>query len=370
MKHIVRHLPTIWGLGLWRFSTKPSLLINLNENLNVTETITALGGTIAIGKVLFSGEIRNIIENINEKEIYFGEKIKFDYSMLNFSDELSADKICSEIKNKFKKENLKARHKKIKKAIKIQNSDFSLGTPSELERTELLYFLFKEREYFFGLIQAVHKSKMIEKRDMKKPVRREALAISPRLAKILINLSQAKESLVDPFCGIGVILQEALLQNINVIGIDVDRKATGSANQNLNWLTKEYGIKAKYKILNDDSRRVVFEKVEGVATEPFLSELLKKIPSEEKASSIIKRFENLMIAILNNIKKYVKKNGKIAFTAPLIKTSNKMISCSINNICQKTHLKLHSLDGVNFPVREYKKDQIIGREIYVLVASP
>ena len=48
-----------------------------------------------------------------------------------------------------------------------------------------------------------------------------------RLAKILINLSEVKdeEILLDPFCGIGVILEEALLQNINVIGIDKDKKA-------------------------------------------------------------------------------------------------------------------------------------------------
>jgi hypothetical protein len=37
---------------------------------------------------------------------------------------------------------------------------------------------------------------------MQKPIRREELAISPRLAKILINLSGAKKNnlLLDPFC--------------------------------------------------------------------------------------------------------------------------------------------------------------------------
>ena len=72
---------------------------------------------------------------------------------------------------------------------------------------------------------------------MEKPFRREELAISPRLAKIIINLSEVKTKgkIIDPFCGIGVILFEGLLKNLNVTGIDIDKNAIEGAEQNLEW---------------------------------------------------------------------------------------------------------------------------------------
>jgi tRNA G10 N-methylase Trm11 len=129
----------------------------------------------------------------------------------------------------------------------------------------------------------------LELRDMKKPVRREKLAISPRLAKIMINLSQVKtsEKLVDPFCGVGVILQEALIQGINVIGIDKDKNAINGARENLKWGKFQ---KEKYLLLNRNSKKVKIPWANVLVSEPDLGEILKKIPIEsfdEKVSRVL-----------------------------------------------------------------------------------
>src|SRR3989344_7958542 len=53
-------------------------------------------------------------------------------------------------------------------------------------------------------------------------------SMPPKLAKIMINLAQlpASATILDPFCGSGTILQEALLLGYqNVIGSDVSTKA-------------------------------------------------------------------------------------------------------------------------------------------------
>ena len=83
-------------------------------------------------------------------------------------------------------------------------------------------------EILLGIAEQIYDSTGVKNRDMNKPVRREALAISPRLSKILINLSEAKphDKLLDPFCGIGGILAEALIKRINVHGIDKDKMAS------------------------------------------------------------------------------------------------------------------------------------------------
>ena len=340
-----------------------ALLVETSKEINTAGIISNLGGTIAIGKVLISGSIQEIIKYIRTSEIYFGEETNFPYSILNFS----SGKIEDEIKKKFKQEKLKASLKP-SGLIQSQNHEFYSGSPDKLNKHEVNYFLFEGKEFSFGIIQAVYNTKEEEKRDMEKPERRQELAISPRLAKILINLSQVEENeiLIDPFCGIGVILQEALLQNINVLGIDINRQAVKSAEKNILWLRKNYNTIANSRLINADSRNIKLNfKAGGIACEPSLSVLLKEKPTRQEAERIINNYENLMISVLNNIKNYLKEKGKIAFTSPLIMTEKTRLGCNIIKICENTGLKPYSKNTI-FPIQEFRTGQIVGREIWVL----
>jgi tRNA G10 N-methylase Trm11 len=258
------------------------------------------------------------------------------------------------LKQRFRKEQLKATEKKLTGNIKLQSGEIVNSLSSHLVQEQ--YFVFDD--CFGRMIESCDYEK-IEQRDMKKPVRREALSISPRLAKILINLSGVRENetLLDPFCGIGTVLQEALLQNINVIGVDKDKQAIEDAKTNLEWFKFP---KSDYTLINDDSSKVKVRDVKGIATEPDLGELQKRIPSEQKAKEILAGFELLMIKVLNNLKPKV--HGKIAFTSPLIQTDKKKIACDFENIAKKTGLKI----AKGFPISEFREDSIVGRSILVM----
>ena len=97
-----------------------------------------------------------------------------------------------------------------------------------------------------------------------------------------------------------------------------------------------------------------------IVTEPDLGELLTKIPTKEKAERMIREFEKLMVEVLNNLKNKI--SGRIVFTAPLIKIEKRRVSCSIDNILNKTGLKLVK----GFPIPEFREEQIVGRNIFVL----
>jgi len=347
------------------------VLIDVDKELNINKAINNIGGTIAIGNISFQGDIDKIIKEISEKEIYFGVSNKLNYTIFNFCDEISFEKVYSAMKSNFKKERLKSRYHPLRGDLKMQDGDALLGSPSSLAKLGAKYFLFKTDKYFFGTFDEVYNTIESEKRDMERPLRREALAISPRLSKILINLSQVKENeiLLDPFCGVGAIIQEALLQNINVVGVDADEKAVKNCNLNISWLKKNYKIDSKYEILNSNSIKAKLKKIDGIVTEPSLGKLLRKIPSEKEAQKMISNFENLIIAVLNNIKKYLKIEGKIAFTSPFIKTVNKRIGINIRKIIEKTGLKSYEINNAVFPIEEFKEGQIVGRKIFVLIKS-
>lgn len=310
------------------------------------------GGVVSIGEVLVEGNFEKISRKLENEILYSVKGNKLNYVVFDFGGEIYED-VCLFLKRKFRAEKLKATEKKLTGRIELQGGKKVEKVSSNLIDEQ--YFVFGK---FFGRIVENYDFVSAEKRDMEKPVRRSELSISPRLAKILVNLSQVKKggTLVDPFCGVGTVLQEALLQGVKVIGIDKDKKAVGSARTNLNW----FGFKREnYKLINDDSSSVKLPNSDGVATEPAFGELQRKIPTSETAREMNRKFENLMIKVLSNLKKSVK--GKIAFTAPLIETNRGKISPDFNKIARETGLKI-----VLGPIQEFREKSIVGRNILVM----
>lgn len=321
------------------FRNKGAVIVEFLNPLK-KDALQKLGGVISIGEIFVEGSLKEMIGQLERREIYTGKKNNFGYSILNFGEDSAREEISKYLKRRFKTERFKAFEKR--------------------ERGEKEYFLFQKKERFcFGKILERCNYSEIEKRDMGKPIRREELSISPRLAKIMINLSQIKENqkLIDPFCGIGVILQEALLQKIRTIGIDKEKDAVLSARKNLEWFNFP---KKSYSLINSDSAKIQSFKANVLVTEPDFGELLKKIPSSEKAKQMQKNYEELMIRVLNNLKESL--NGRIVFTAPLILAEKRRITCDLNRILKKTNLIL--VEG--FPISDFREGQIVGREICVL----
>lgn len=311
-----------------------------------------MGGTISIGEVLAEGTGKKIFSELDKKNLFETTGNKLNYIIHNFDGNI--DDVSSYLKKRFKEEKLKATEKKPTGNIKLQSGEIIKKTNSKLINEE--YFVFGNN---FGRIVESSDYEKIEERDMKKPVRRNELSISPRLAKILVNLSEVREYevLLDPFCGIGTVLQEALLQNIKVIGIDKDRDAVNNARKNLQW----FGFDASnYQLMSEDSSKIKTRKVSAIATEPELGELQRGTPSEEKAKQIITNFENLIIKVLRNLKENVK--GRIVFTSPLILTGRKRLACNFESMSAMTGLRIVK----GFPINEFRENSIVGRSIMVL----
>lgn len=325
------------------------------ENPLKKNAIDSLGGTISIGEILVSGTKENFFKKLDNAIIYSGTSNKLSYTIWNFSS--IAEELKEYLKQRFKEEKLKTSFKGLTGTIKSQEGEEDRKPSSKTLDEE--YFIFEnEKLHYFGKITSHCDYTSIENRDIKKPVRRESLAISPRLGKILINLAQLKENetLLDPFCGVGTVLQEALLQNINAIGIDKDKDAISGAKQNLKWFNFD---EKKYKLINFDSSKVEIDKVTSIATEPDLGTTLKKIPTKRKAEETLKNFEKLMSYVINNLKQNVKK--RIVFTSPYIRIGKKRVHCNIEEICNRTNCHLIG-DGIP----EYRENQIVGRMIYIL----
>jgi len=320
------------------------LIIETNENEKFD--IQEFGGVMYLGEILFNEETKNLPKHLEKNELIPSDK--FSYAIFGNQE-------TQILKEKFKKERKKAIIKYGRKKIKFQD-----GTKSEIPNVDFYILFHKHKKMvYLGIVTQKYSNTEVRKRDMQKPIRREYLAISPRLAKILINLSGAKphDLLLDPFCGVGGILQEALLKKINVYGIDKDKQATINAEKNLKWLKNQYNFKSKYKIENTDSRKTPDFQFTAIATEAPLGKTLRKKPNDEEAKQIITDFEAYIIPILIRLKKIKKPSAKIAITFPVVKTYH----VDVKKIATKTELKIYME-----PILESRDDQYISRDIVML----
>lgn len=124
-------------------------------------------------------------------------------------------------------------------------------------------------------------NKEFEKRKNENRPFKSPLAMKPKIARLMVNLSQIRkgEKLLDPFCGSGSILIEAGLMGINVYGSDIDERMVNGCKENL----KYFGIEGK--IVNCDISEISshFSKIDAVVTALPYGRASRKIGEVEKS---------------------------------------------------------------------------------------
>jgi tRNA G10 N-methylase Trm11 len=181
--------------------------------------------------------------------------------------------------------------------------------------------------FWLGATTFVPDVREFQKRSNERPVVSSQISISSRLAKLLLNLSGAKkgELMLDPFCGSGTILSEALSAGINCIGVDRDRNRVENSRQNLEWLSKSLKTTASYTLKVGDSTNL--ERVMGgtqadaIVTEPILLPRIEVAPTLEKAKKLIRNSSRLYSDALYSMATSVRKGGRLVVVAPSLRTA-------------------------------------------------
>jgi tRNA G10 N-methylase Trm11 len=193
-------------------------------------------------------------------------------------------------------------------------------------KAEILLCVGKEETWVAQTV-AVHNPFEFQKRDVYKPVQRKIFGMPPRLARIMVNLSACAPGkvLLDPFCGVGTVLQEALLERANVVGVDVNPWCVKAAIENLQWVKSEYSLEdAEFRVVQGDvgklAEKVGQETVDCIVTEPDLGPALRQVPTGPYAQKIIEKLEPLFFSLVDQAFKVLKKDGRLVLVTPYIIT--------------------------------------------------
>ena len=208
-----------------------------------------------------------------------------------------------------------------------------------------------DEKYYLARTMDVHNPFEFRKRDLMRPHQRAIFSIPPRLCRIMINLSGVKEGvLLDPFCGIGGILQEAVLMGYDIMGSDISQEVVKMAVKNLEWVCKEYGImckdiKRKLRVCDAKKLSLCYKKgeIDAIVTEPYLGKPLKKRPDRKKARKIIAHLQPLYESFIKESSKLNVKS--LVFTSPLftgLKGSEDKISLDIESMAERNHFMMYN----------------------------
>jgi tRNA G10 N-methylase Trm11 len=217
-----------------------------------------------------------------------------------------------------------------KKIHLIRSDEQELRADQVAARNSLDIVVFPHHGHFsLGLTSFVTDSTPLRNRGKEKPVPRSEISMSPRLAKVLVNLSGVGpgQTLLDPFCGSGTILGEGLLKSLHCIGIDSWRRTIDEARQNLQWISSGRPDRSQFRLIVGDARDtrgLLGDKamVDGVATEPILLPKLRGQPNFDVMKEAIAGAGDVYADALDSVVRVVRPGGRIVVTVPVVQTTD------------------------------------------------
>lgn len=213
--------------------------------------------------------------------------------------------------------------------------------------------------------------------------------LPPKLAQQIINLavgqvtvrhesrdmSQEKTTVLDPFCGTGVVLQEALLMGYDAYGTDLEPRMVSYTQENIDWLASKFDIPDAELEVGDatthkwqNSRFHIPGSKVVVACETYLGRPFTDAPNHAVLEQTVTDVNGILKKFLANIHPQLAPGSRLCLAVPAWFVGK-----------TPRHLPvLDSLESLGFirvqfqhahteDLIYHRENQIVGRELVTLV---
>jgi tRNA G10 N-methylase Trm11 len=383
------------------------VIIETVKEIDTKKLINQSGGIIKISSLLFvipaQAGIQALVEKIGTSIVPENHFKNFGISLIGF--QANIQDLSEQIKSK------------IKLHYSLPKSGHELSS-AQISNKNFLEIVIVKTQDDYQIFQTIEVQDIDHwtKKDIGRPNIDDRLGMLPlKVARMMINLSLAAYTakpegrsgvtLLDPFCGMGSILEEALDLGINhVIGSDINAGVLDRCKNNTEWFKNNFNFqKSKTEFVLSDAVKIsehINNKIDLIVTEPFLGDAkrLKALnskknnnsgirvdpreirvdpreirvdPSENKTQKIpentaieirkiVKGLEKMYLGALKDWKKVIKTEGMVCIIVPEFEVGKQTFLLPFVEICGKLGYNIVSK-------QEYSRENaVVKRKIYLL----
>lgn len=198
---------------------------------------------------------------------------------------------------------------------------------------------------------------------------RSAASASREDSRVEKTSPKSATVVLDPFCGTGVILQEAGLMGYSVYGTDVSEKMVHFSRDNINWAREKWSIETDWQLeIADATSHTWRQPINAVACEGYLGQPLGgQQPTSEKLAEIMHECQGIMRGFLKNIAPQLQPGTRLCVAVPAWSIGDTLHQLKVDEDLESLGYKWISLTHVDATQLFYSRDdQITHRHLLAL----
>lgn len=215
------------------------------------------------------------------------------------------------------------------------------------------------------------------RRDQARPARDAKVGmLPPKLAQVLVNLCGALPAgtrVLDPFCGTGVVLQEAALMGYAVQGTDLSERMIEYTKRNLAWLAGQHErlapiIKGSVVEQGDATNHHWQQPIDAVACEVYLGPPMSQPPAEIKLKAAKQECGRIILGALSNLGAQISAETPVIMAVPAwLRPDGSYSRLNLLDEIEELGYNVKRFKNTRQATLLYHRDgQVVAREIIVL----
>lgn len=269
------------------------------------------------------------------------------------------------------------------------NNSLELGTAQVLHNhltsamgVEFLVVAMDNGQTLLAQTVAVQDIESYALRDRGRPKRDARVGmLPPKLAQIIINLAtgqleskgaRAKRqelTILDPFCGTGVVLQEALLMGYSPYGTDLEPRMVGYAQENLEWFCSGQTFRGSWRIEQGDATHFTWTPpFDLIASETYLGRAFTQLPDAIVLQKTIRECDLIISKFLRNIASQLAPGTRLCLAIPAWQSTqgNFRYLPLVDHLDDLGYNRISFEHVGNEGLLYYRPAQIVARQLLVL----
>lgn len=213
-------------------------------------------------------------------------------------------------------------------------------------------------------------------RDQGRPKRDAKVGmLPPKLAQIIINLTGLENTdpapvVLDPFCGTGVVLQEAQLMGFGAYGTDLEQRMIDYSEANIEWLQQTFKPQSSVIALKqgDAAQMKWDEPFSVIAGETYLGRPFSAQPDPKILQEVMQDVNYIHKKFLQNVTRQTESGFRMCIAVPAWHIGRDVKRLKVlDNLEELGYNRIEFVHAGGQDLIYHREGQIVGRELVVLV---